>query len=209
MAWKGYRPLLLELPPATLVRNFREEARTLFVESAEPPPSGTRLSLLISCPPLPHRALVRATVTMVRHAGGRGLPPGYECYVDPRDLPRLLRLASAALGRRAPYHPRRFERVRGDLAARYLVGLFAGGGRIRDVSAGGAYVELEQGGYVPRPASPIELDVEVPRRLFRRTVKVRGRVAWVDADRGFGVELDDDPKPLLAAVGAAPGSTGT
>lgn len=203
MAWKGYRPLVLELPPASFLRGWREEARTLFVESADPPPSGARLALLLSCPPLPHRALVRATVTMARHAGRRNLPPGYECYVDPRDLPRLARLAAAALGKRTPYLQRRFTRFRGDLSTRYLVGLFAGGGRVRDVSLGGAYVELEQGAYVPRPTSPIELSVELPRRLFRRTLRLRGKVAWVDADRGFGVELEapEETRRLLAAVG--------
>lgn len=209
MTWQGYRPQLLEMPPATLVRCFREDSKTLFVESAAPPPSGTRLSLLVSCTSLPHRALVRATVTMVRLAGGKDLPPGYECYIDPRDLPRLGRLVAAALGRRVPYHERRFARVRGDLAARYLVGLVASGGRVRDVSAGGAFVEFEQGAYVPRPAMPIELEIDIPRRLFRRNVRLRGRVAWVDADRGFGIELDapGDAKSLMDAVGARPETT--
>jgi hypothetical protein len=203
MAWKGYKPLVLELPPAALVRGWREEARTLFVESGDLPPSGARLALLLSCPPLPHRALVRATVTMVRHAGGRGLPPGYECFVDPRDLPRLARLVSAVAGKRTPYYERRYPRIRGDLAAGYLVGLFAGRGRIRDVSSGGAYLELEPGGYIPKPSSPIDLSVDLPRRLFRRTLKLRGRVAWVDADRGFGIELPvaEETRRLVAAAG--------
>jgi hypothetical protein len=203
MAWEGYSPLALSLPPAALLRGFREEARTLFVESEEPPSTGARLSLLLSCPPLPHRALVRATVTMARHAGGRGLPPGFECAVDPRDLPRLARLAAAARGRRAPYVARRFPRFAGDLAARFAVGPFAGDGRVRDVSAGGVYVELGPGARAPGPASPVELDVQLPRRVFRRSVRLRGKVAWVDADRGFGVELETagETRRLLAAVG--------
>jgi hypothetical protein len=203
MAWEGYRPLALSLQPAALVRGFRQEASTLFVESERPPSTGTRLSLLLACPPLPHRALVRATVTMARHAGGRGLPPGFECAVDPRDLPRLARLASAAVGRKAPYVARRAPRFAGDLAARYVVGPFAGDGRVRDVSAGGVYVELGPGARAPVPASAVELDVRLPRRVFRRSVRLRGKVAWVDADRGFGVELEagGDSGRLLAAVG--------
>ena len=138
-------------------------------------------------PELGDRMMLRGSIAWRRAGRHRTkLRAGLAVEFDAVEASRRDFLLAVARGQRPFSNCRRHRRLPVDLAARWRMESQPTQfhGRLSDIGVGGAFVLSEER---PKEGTEMVLDVSPPRSA--RPLEISSRVAWVRADRGFGIEF--------------------